>query len=264
MKNLISSKLTIIKAMSSRIKHIVVTLAVFTLITPLIANAQNNLPEIEMIFVQGGTFQMGSDENDESAMHIEKPKHKVSVSDFHIGKYEVSQRLWEEVMGTNPSKIKDDNLPVSNVSWNDVQEFIKRLNKISNKEYRLPTEAEWEYAARGGNQSQGFIFIGSNHPDSVAWHFDNSDKLPHAVGTKQPNELDIYDMGGNVQEWVNDWYDAYPKGAQNNPKGAKSSDIGKVLRGGHYSILATHGRPAWRCVSNPNFRSSYIGFRLAM
>ncbi len=233
---------------------------------PMTILAQNtiNTPEIEMILIEGGTFQMGSADDDESAERIEKPKHEVSVSDFQIGKYEVSQQLWENVMGTNPSQIKGNALPVTNVSWNDVQEFIKRLNKMTKKKYRLPTEAEWEYAARGGNQSQGFIFIGSNNSDSVAWHFDNSDKTPHEIGSKQPNELGIYDMGGNIQEWVNDWYDGYSNDSQTNPTGPKSSKIGKILRGGSYAILPEYGRPAWRCVSNPNFRSPLIGFRLAM
>lgn len=235
-------------------------------ILPLAAFAQNkiNLPEIEMIFVEGGTFQMGSDDNDESAERIEKPRHEVTVSDFQIGKYEVSQRIWEDIMGTNPSEIKGDSLPVTNVSWYDVQDFIKSLNKITKKNYRLPTEAEWEYAARGGNKSLGFIFVGSDNPDSVAWHFDNSDKMPHAVGSKQPNELGIFDMGGNIEEWVNDWYGAYPKNPQINPMGPKASNIGKLLRGGCYASLSKYGRPAWRCVSNPTFRSSTIGFRLAL
>lgn len=252
--------------MMNKIIYLIGCLAMFSLTLPPTAFAQNRIDplEIEMIYVEGGTFLMGSDDNDESAERIEKPRHEVSVSDFYIGKYEVSQRLWENIMGTNPSQIKGDSLPVTNVSWNDVQEFIKKLNKVTKKKYRLPTEAEWEYAARGGRQSQSFAFIGSNNPDSTAWHFDNSDKLPHTVGAKQPNELGIYDMGGNVQEWVNDWYGAYSNAPQTNPEGPKSSRIGKVIRGGCYLILPKYGRPAWRCVSNPGFRSSSIGFRLTI
>lgn len=252
--------------MVHKLKYLVKSMVILVIMLPVTTLAQNtnNPSEIEMIFVEEGTFQMGSDENDEYAERMEKPKHEVFVSDFQIGKYEVSQRLWENVMGTNPSQIKGDSLPVTNVSWNDVQEFIKRLNKMTKKKYRLPTEAEWEYAARGGNQSQGFIFIGSNNSDSVAWHFDNSDKMLHEIGLKQPNELGIYDMGGNIQEWVNDWYDGYSNDSQINPTGPKSSKIGKILRGGSYAMLPEYGRPAWRCVSNPNFRSPFIGFRLAM
>lgn len=252
--------------MVHKLKHLVKSMVILVIMLPVTTLAQNtnNPSEIEMIFVEGGTFQMGSDENDEYAERMEKPKHEVSVSDFQIGKHEVSQWLWENIMGTNPSQIKGKALPVTNVSWNDVQEFIKRLNKMTKKKYRLLTEAEWEYAARGGNQSQGFIFIGSNNSDSVAWHFDNSDKTPHEIGSKQPNELGIYDMGGNIQEWVNDWYDGYSNDSQTNPTGPKSSKIGKILRGGSYAILPEYGRPAWRCVSNPNFRSPFIGFRLAM
>lgn len=252
--------------MIHKLKYLVKSMVILVIMLPVTTLAQNtnNPSEIEMIFVEGGTFQMGSDENDEYAERIEKPKHEVSVSDFQIGKYEVSQRLWENIMETNPSQIKGKALPVTNVSWNDVQEFIKRLNKMTKKKYRLPTEAEWEYAARGGNQSQGFIFIGSNNSDSVAWHFDNSDKTPHEIGSKQPNELGIYDMGGNIQEWVNDWYGGYSNDTQTNPTGPKSSKIGKILRGGSYAILPEYGRPAWRCVSNPTFCSPFIGFRLAM
>lgn len=243
----------------------ILLLALFSLISPLTSQSHTNsgLSDIEMIFVKGGTFMMGSDESDESAERIETPKHEVSVSDFQIGKYEVSQRLWVEVMGTNPSPIQGDDLPVSNVSWYEVQEFITRLNKLTDKTYRLPTEAEWEFAARGGNVSKGFTFIGGNDADAVAWHFDNSDKLPHALGAKQPNELDIYDMGGNILEWVNDWYGPYTYKSAKNPKGQRSSHIGKVLRGGSYVILPKYARPSWRSVSNPKFRSPAIGFRLA-
>lgn len=248
------------------LKHLVKSMVILVIMSPVTTLAQYTIrpSDIEMVYVEGGAFQMGSDDSDESAERIENPKHEVSVSDFQIGKYEVDQRLWENIMGTNPSQIKGDSLPVTNVSWNDVQEFIKRLNKITKKKYRLPTEAEWEYAARGGNRSQGFIYVGSNNPDSVAWHFDNSGRMPHKIGTKQPNELGIFDMGGNIQEWVNDWYGAYTDDPQTNPKGPKSSGIGKILRGGNFLILPEYGRPSYRSVSNPNFRSPFIGFRLAM
>lgn len=227
------------------------------------AQLPNAIPEIEMVEVKGGTFTMGSDDSDELAESMEKPKHTVTLDDFHIGKYEVSQKLWETVMGDNPSVHEGGNLPVTNISWNDVQVFITRLNKMTKKKYRLPTEAEWEFAARGGISSKEFEYIGSNDCDSVAWHFNNSEKLPHEIGLKKTNELGIYDMGGNVQEWVNDNYGRYDLDSKKNPTGAKSSDIGKIIRGGSYALLPEYGRPAYRCVSNPSFKSPYIGFRLA-
>jgi len=227
------------------------------------AQHPNKIPEIEMVEVKGGAFYMGSDDSDKYAESMEKPKHTVTLDDFHIGKYEVTQKLLETVMGYNPSFHKDDNFPVSNVSWNDIQIFITRLNKMTKKRYRLPTEAEWEFTARGGILSKGFEYIRSNDCDSVAWHFNNSDNLPHEIGLKKPNELGIYDMGGNIQEWVNDNYSRYTLDSKKNPKGAKSSDIGKIIRGGSFASLPEYGRPAYRCVSNPSFRSQYIGFRLA-
>lgn len=220
------------------------------------------IPEIEMVDVKSGTFMMGLDQRE--AEHLfETPEHEVTLSDFRIGRCEVTQELWEAVMGENPSISKGDNLPVENISWNDIQAFIKKLNKLTGKQYRLPTEAEWEFAARGGNLSEGYVFIGGNEIDKTAWHFHNSDKHTHAVGLLNPNELGIYDMGGNVSEWVSDWYGHYREKPQTNPKGATKSDIGKILRGGSCCLLPEYNRPASRSVSNPNFKSSTIGFRLA-
>lgn len=220
------------------------------------------IPEREMVDVSGGTFIMGLDEN-EAEHSYETPKHQVTLSDFRIGKYEVTQDLWEAVMGENPSISKGENLPVENISWYDIQVFIKKLNKQTGKKYRLPTEAEWEFAARGGNKSKGYTYIGGEDSDSIAWSFNNSNKKSHTVGTKQPNELGIYDMDGNVQEWVQDWYGHYSEKPQKNPEGAKKSEIGKILRGGCFCNLPEYNNPACRFVSNPNFRCSSIGFRLA-
>lgn len=230
--------------------------------TALTAKEPAALPTIEMVDVQGGTFVMGLDES-EAEHPYETPRHRVTLSDFRIGKFEVTQKLWEAVTGDNPSSVKGDDLPVESVSWNDVQLFIERLNRMTGKKYRLPTEAEWEYAAMGGRKSAGYTYIGGNNPDNGTWNFNNSDGKSHIVGLLNPNELGIYDMGGNVQEWVQDWYGHYPGKAQKNPKGAKKSDIGKIIRGGCFSNLPQYNKPGCRFVSNPNFKSPDIGFRLA-
>ena len=228
----------------------------------LTAKELTPISEIEMVDVAGGTFVMGLDES--VAEHsYETPEHQVTLSDFRIGKFEVTQKLWVAVMDDNPSSVKGDDLPVESVSWNDIQLFIERLNKMTGRKYRLPTEAEWEYAAKGGNKSAGYIYIGGNNPDSETWNFNNSDHKSHEVGQLVPNELGIYDMGGNVQEWVQDWYGYYSGKAQKNPKGAKKSDIGKIIRGGCFSNLPEYNKPGCRFVSNPNFKSPFIGFRLA-
>lgn len=231
---------------------------------PVVSASAKVIPEIEMVVVEGGTFTMGF-EADETEHAYETPKHQVTLSTYRIGKYEVTQELWEAVMGENPSIFKGDNLPVENVSWYDIQAFIKKLNKLTGKKYRLPTEAEWEFAARGGNLSEGYYFIGGNENeiDKTAWHFHNSDKHAHQIGLLNPNKLGIYDMGGNVSEWVSDWFGHYSEKMQKNPKGAKKSDIGKIFRGGSFGTLPEYNKPGCRFVSNPNFKCSYIGFRLA-
>lgn len=224
--------------------------------------ADIKLPEIEMVLVEGGTFTMGLDEA-ETEHAYETPKHEVVLDSYKIGKYEVTQELWEAVTGENPSIFKGKELPVENVSWKEVQNFIKRLNKLTGKVYRLPTEAEWEYAARGGNKSKKYAFVGGNETDNIAWHFDNSEGHTHNVGLISPNELGLYDMGGNVSEWTQDWFGHYSIKSLKNPKGPKSSDIGKVFRGGNWSVLLMYNHPGCRFVSNPSFKSSTIGLRLA-
>lgn len=239
---------------------------IFSLITLLWAfsAAFENLmlPEIDMVAVEGGSFTMGLDET-ETDHAYETPPHKVRLSNYKIGRYEVTQELWEAVMGENPSIFKGDKMPVENASWDDVQLFIKKLNKLTGKRYRLPTEAEWEFAARGGNASKGYGFIGGNDVDETAWHFHNSDRQPHDVGMLKPNELGIYDMGGNVSEWVQDWYGHYPSHPSADPQGAKSSKVGKIFRGGNYINLALYNNPGCRFVSSPQFKSPSMGFRLA-
>ena len=221
-------------------------------------------PNIEMVFVKGGTFTMGATaEQGSDASSNEKPTHSVKLSDFYIGKYEVTQAQWKAIMGTNPSNWKGDNLPVENVSWNDVQEFITKLNAQTGKKYRLPTEAEWEYAARGGNQSKGYKYSGSNSISNIAWYDANSNKMTHIVGQKSPNELGIYDMSGNVWEWCQDWLGNYSSSFQTNPIGPSSGSY-RVLRGGSWSYVARTCRVSIRGYSKPADRYNRHGFRLAL
>jgi len=251
---------------------------------------------IEMVFVKGGTFWMGcTSEQGGDCFVREKPAHSVTVSDFYIGKYEVTQEQWIRVMGSNnnPSYFKGGNLPVESVSWNDVQKFILKLNTMTGKKYRLPTEAEWEYAVRGGVNSKGYKYSGSNNINYVAWYNVNSgDKVLReglfdeyiigkedydgygkiltsnrnrtwAVGMKSPNEHGIYDMSGNVAEWVSDWYGDYSSVAQTNPKGP-SSGVYRVSRGGSWGNDAVDCRVSKRARSDPDYGINGIGFRLVL
>ena len=225
---------------------------------------QSNVPEIEMVWVSGGTFTMGAtSEQGSDAYDDEKPAHSVTLGGYYIGKYEVTQKLWKAVMGSNPSEFKGDNLPVENVSWNDVQEFIRKLNQLTGKNYRLPTEAEWEYAARGGDNSRGYKYSGSNSIGNVAWYWDNSNGAIHPVGTKSPNELGLYDMSGNVFEWCQDWYGSYSSALQSNPKG-HDSGVDCVLRGGSFYSYAKYCRVSFRDSSIPTNDINHLGFRLAL
>jgi len=224
----------------------------------------NNL-NIQMIAVQGGTFTMGcTAEQGDDCYDNEKPAHRVTVSDFYIGKCEITQAQWRAVMGSNPSYFKGDNLPVESVSWNDVQEFIRKLNSVTGKNYRLPTEAEWEFAARGGNNSRGYKFSGNNNVDIVGFHTGNSATTTHAVGTKSPNELGIYDMSGNVWEWCNDWYGSYTynSNAQTNPQGSYSGSE-RVLRGGSCHREEITSRVSFRSSDPSDSYYDCLGFRLA-
>ena len=217
-----------------------------------------------MIKVEGGTFQMGATSEQGSDVDSgEKPVHSVTLSDYYIGETEVTQKLWEAVMGSNPSHFWGDERPVEQVSWNDSKEFIEKLNNLTGKNFRLPTEAEWEYAARGGNKSQGYKYSGSNNVEDVAWYLDNSSSRTQHVKTKSPNELGIYDMSGNVWEWCEDWYGSYSSGPQTNPTGP-SSGSDRVLRSDSWNSRAWNCRVSCRSFINPDFRGSYIGFRLAL
>jgi formylglycine-generating enzyme required for sulfatase activity len=221
--------------------------------------------EPEMIFVEGGTFRMGcTGEQGSDCDNDEKPPHAVTVSSFKLSKYEVTQAQWRAVMGNNPSYFSGcDNCPVENVSWNDIQAFISKLNSMTGKTFRLPTEAEWEYAARGGIKSRGYKFSGSNDLGSVAWYTDNSGKKTHPIGEKQPNELGFYDMSGNVWEWCADWYGTYPSYEVRNPKGPESGSF-RVLRGGSWNHDASNCRIAYRGNGTPDYRENYFGFRVVL
>ena len=219
-----------------------------------------------MVFVEGGTFQMGAtSEQASEADDDEKPVHSVTVSDFYMGKTEVTQRQWKAIMGSNPSGFEGDDLPVENVSWNDCQEFVQKLNQLTGKTFRLPTEAEWEYAARGGKYHSGYKYAGSNNINDVAWCSSNSGSKTHAVATKQPNALGLYDMSGNVGEWCSDWYssDYYSVSPSSNPQGP-SSGSHRVLRGGSWNNIDGNCRVSYRNNGNPDLHYYLVGFRLVM
>jgi formylglycine-generating enzyme required for sulfatase activity len=219
------------------------------------------ITDMKFIFVKGGCFQMGDIFGDGES--DEKPVHEVCVDDFYMGKYEVTQGQWKEVMGSNPSHFSNcgNNCPVETVSWNDVQDFIKRLNQKTSANYRLPTEAEWEYSARSGGKEEKYS--GGNNIDSVAWYDENSGNRTHPVDQKSPNGLDIYDMTGNVWEWVQDLYDSnyYNNSPRNNPTGANSG-VSHVLRGGSWLNLDRDTRAYRRLGRNPGYRRDTLGFRL--
>lgn len=217
-----------------------------------------------MIRVYGGTFTMGAtSEQDSDAYNDEKPAHQVTLSPYYIGETEVTQALWEAVMGSNPSHFKGAKRPVEEVSWDDCQDFIRKMNQKTGLNFRLPTEAEWEYAARGGNKSRGFKYAGSNMIGDVAWYTYNSGSTTHDVKTKQANELGLYDMSGNVWEWCQDWKGGYSSSAQTNPTGP-SSGSNRVDRGGSWFLSAGGCRVSLRGYSTPGSRSNYLGLRLAL
>jgi formylglycine-generating enzyme required for sulfatase activity len=268
-----------------------------TIAGTLLLNAQT--PDIKMVLVKGGTFNMGCDEHNGDCKADEKPVHQVTLSDFYIGKYEVTQSEWNAVMGTNPSNytvapstwrnmkiLMDgvnelnkthyaiptqeewrrasviDNLPVEQVSWDDIQVFIHRLNEKTGMNYRLPTEAEWEYAARGGQASKGYKYSGGNTVGEVAWYGNNSGSKTHMVGTKRPNELGIHDMSGNVSEFTGDWYYNYTSTPRTNPKN-NITGVDVIVRGGAWNTGASIVRIPVRLRVPPNIREPHLGFRLA-
>ena len=217
-----------------------------------------------MVGVKGGTFTMGgTSEQGRNADSDEKPTCQVTLSDYMIGETEVTQELWKAVMGTNLSNFSGTNLPVEMVSWYGCQTFIKKLNRLTGKNFRLPTEAEWEYAARGGQKSQGYKYAGSHTLSDVAWYDNNSGSKTHPVKQKQANELGLYDMSGNVWEWCQNWKGSYSSGAQTNPTGP-SNGSNRVLRGGGWNDNASNCRVSNRYDNTPTFTYSYLGLRLAL
>ena len=216
-----------------------------------------------MVKIEGGTFTMGATiEQNGEAFSNEKPAHNVTLSSFYIGRFEVTQEEWETVMGSNPSKFRESKRPVENVSWNDCQEFIRKLNAMTGKQFRLPTEAEWEFAARGGNNSKGYKYAGGNSIGLVAWYEGNSGRSTHTVGQMAPNELGLFDMTGNVWEWCSDWKGSYNSSPQTNPKGASISIHAR--RGGSWNTDAKCCRVSYRSNNYPDDSGSFLGFRLAL
>ncbi|MFP4557682.1 MAG: SUMF1/EgtB/PvdO family nonheme iron enzyme [Bacteroidales bacterium] len=218
--------------------------------------------ENQMVFVKGGSFRMGDTFGDGNKE--EKPVHPVTISDFYIGKYEVTQSQWKTIMGNNPSHFSGcDQCPVERVSWLDIQNFIEALNELTGKNYRLPTEAEWEYAAKGGQKSRGYRYVGGNNINFVSWYAGNSANKTHPVGQHEPNELGLYDMSGNVWEWTSDWFSRFTDSPKTNPKGPDEGDF-RIVKGGSWYGYVGGSRPSCRGSDDPGNKRSYIGFRLAL
>lgn len=212
---------------------------------------------MKMVYVEGGTFQMGSSEGDSD----EKPVHSVTLSSYYIAECEVTQAQWKKIMGNNSSSNKGDDLPVTHVTWEDVHNFCRELSRLTGKNYQLPTEAQWEYAARGGKKGYGCLYSGSFAIDKVAWYDGNSGNCRHSVKQKQPNELGLYDMSGNVWEWCQDWYGSYSSDSQTNPQGPSSGSY-RVLRGGSWYISAQNCRVSLRSRNTPSYSNDGYGFRV--
>jgi len=229
---------------------------------------------MDMVLVRGGTFKMGcTDEQGSDCKSDEKPSHNVTLTDFYMGIYEVTQAQWKAVMRNNPSDFNDcDSCPVEQVSWNDVQDFLKKLKEMTDKTYMLPTEAQWEFAARGGAStvlSGTYAFSGSNNIEDIAWFTENAFNIgntypnygTHNVGTKKSNFLDLYDMSGNVGEWCSDLYGNYNRNDQTNPKGPGTGTM-HVIRGGAWDSLEADCRVSSRNKLPPDKRTNAVGFRL--
>lgn len=246
---------------------------------PTYTESLHNGPAFDMILAEGGAFDMGADENDQEAYDMEKPLHKVQLDAFYIGKYPVTQALWTAVMGNNPSRFQSEpttdgisgQRPVEQVSWHNAQAFTRKLNELTGKNYRLPTEAEWEYAARGGHKNTGrrYLYAGSDKLKEVGWYGDISHGETKPVGQKDPNELGLFDMSGNVYELCQDWYgDQYYKECNNkdmveNPNGPRSGQS-IIIRGGSWFYSLKDCRNSSRDNLDQRMMSLYVGFRLVL
>ena len=219
---------------------------------------------IEMMKVEADSFIMGATSTKEEPDEDEKPAHEVIVlQNYYLGKYEVTQEVWKAVMGNNPSKFKGPNLPVEMVSWNDCQKFIAKLNRMTGLQFRFPTEAEWEFAARGGKESKGYQYCGSDNIADVAWFSANSNSKTHPVGMKKPNELGLYDMSGNVMEWCQDWYGRYGSLSQKDPTGSYVGTL-RINRGGCWYSYPRFCRSSSRNKLKPDDCYFNLGLRLAL
>ncbi len=220
---------------------------------------------MELIYVPSGCFKMGSSSDEKGRFVWEGPVHEVCVDGFWIGKYEVTQEQWQKIMGTNPSGFqKGGSYPVENISWNDAQQFLDRLNKRSSRVYRLPTEAEWEYACRADGSSK---YCGGDNPDFVAWHEENSGGTTHPAGKLQANAFGLHDMSGNVWEWCSDRFDKNYyglAGTRLNPQGPASGGENRVVRGGSAGSRVRNCRAAFRFRNEPDYRENLMGFRVVM
>lgn len=257
------------------IKRIIGLIGLIGLIGPIGLRAQDSVAsvrvaegvEVKMVWVEGGTFTMGSNVTPKGVKltyALARPEHRVTVDGYWIGAHEVTQALWTAVMGDNPSKFRGDSLPVECVSWLEAQQFVMRLSQMTGKHFRLPSEAEWEYAARGGRE-KGFPYAGCERSqlDNYCWYCVNSDGCTHPVGRLNPNALGLYDMSGNVAEWCQDWVEAYSEEEQTNPRGPKTGE-NRVLRGGHYNSTSAACTVYDRGWYLPSGKYELYGLRVVM
>ena len=247
-------------------KVTLIFLLIFFLSSPVAAQDMSDIlrkVNVQMVRVEGGAFTMGCTSEQENCNDDEKPTRRVEVESFEIGKYEVTQELWEAVMGENPSAFADcPQCPVETVSWDDIQAFLGKLN-AGGGQYRLPSEAEWEYASRGGRLSEGYQYAGSNNWAEVAWYYENSNNSTNPVGQKQANELGLYDMSGNVREWVQDcWHDSYGGAPGDGRAWEDENCVRRVMRGGSWYGKPSYVRSANRFWYPKNFRNNNLGFRI--
>jgi formylglycine-generating enzyme required for sulfatase activity len=221
--------------------------------------------KFNMIKVDGGTFKMGATKEQRDAHKSEKPVHPVTVSDYYIAETEVTQELWRTIVHESPFEFYGDKLPAEHLKRDRILKFLQRLTNITGWQFRLPTEAEWEFAARGGNKSKGYMYSGSNNPDEVMWYFGNAESENQEVAKKKPNELGLYDMSGNVQEWCSDYYGPYQKSKEPvvDPKGPESGEK-YVLRGGSCDTKPWYSRVSMRNDGKMAGGNSICGVRMVM